>query len=126
MSTDPTMSVREKDTVRVPFTLFDELGAGIPLASMNALTVTVTERQEGGYVNGRNATSILNANGGAFDASGGTGYWLMTPTDNTIVNGGTQYGEEEIHDILFQFTYSVTKRGSVSLVLAVKRIKFIS
>lgn len=117
------LSVREKDTVKIPFTLFDETGAGIALASLDSLTIKVNEEQENTVVNGRNGVSIKNANGGVVDVSGGTGYWLMDPLDNSIVNAATPFGEEETHVLLFEFVYSTTKQGSIEYRIGVERVR---
>jgi hypothetical protein len=117
------VKVREKDTVKVPFVLRDEDALAIPLANLTTITVTLTEKQENATVNGRTTTSIKNVNGGFIHATDGSGFWLMDPADNTIVNAGTDFGQLELHVLLVEFLYQATKKGSASFVIAVERIR---
>ena len=91
----------------------------IPVGTLTTLTLTLYVLNEAQtIINGRSAQSILNANGGAVDASGVLTFTLA-PADNPIVDTNLAY---ERHVALFEWTWGVGKAGKFELVLAVKNL----
>ncbi len=82
-------------------TLRDEAGTAIPLSSVSALTVTLTDAASGATVNSRNAQNALNANGVELD-SAGTLTWSIAAADTTLLSS-TRDVEE--HVCVFSWAY---------------------
>lgn len=88
--------------------LRDELGAVVPLASLTALTITLTDIDTGQIINTRNAQNALNTNNVTVD-SGGNLAWTLQPADNVIITATT---ELERHRVKFEWAWSLgTKAG---------------
>lgn len=104
--------------------LKDENGAAIPAASMNTLTLTLTDQATGAVINGRTNQSVLNVNGGTLDSSGN---FAMTFgfADNPIVTAGSvALGAIERHVALFKYTYnSSAGKEEHQVVIAVLRLE---
>lgn len=66
---DPAHAITERSTARYTCALVDPTGAAIASAALSTVTATLTDRT-GTVINGRNAQSILNANGGTVSAQG--------------------------------------------------------
>lgn len=117
-----TSHIKEKQSLKLNFTIIDEDGNPITLANLNALTVTVWNKDTAAIINSRTNVDIKNANGGFFHATDGTGYWVMTPAD-AAVSSSLAYEAEELHVVLFQYTYNTTKRGSQEHYVYVERVR---
>jgi hypothetical protein len=65
--------------------LVDATGAPVPGPQLSTLTLTLVDRDTGNIVNGRNATDILNANGGEVDVGGNLSLTL-TPDDTALID----------------------------------------
>lgn len=82
-------------------TLHNETGAAIPLASLTAVTLTITDCRTGTrLVDGAN---IRNTGRGAIDADSGQLTLTLLPADNRIV---TPSLAEERHRLTIEFTWN--------------------
>jgi hypothetical protein len=99
--------IPEGSSARYTATLLDELGAGVPAASLTTLTLTLYDDKTGAIINGRNAQNVLNANGVSVDASGNL-VWAITPADTPIVTDTLQ---TETHYAVFKATWSSGAKG---------------
>lgn len=90
----------EGSSIDYLFTLRDQAGLVVPLAAIASFTATLylpgaTEAADT-IINGRDAQSILNANGGEVHATTGAAVLVLGPLDNIIV-GSVLPGEVEEH-----------------------------
>jgi len=97
----------------------DEAGVVIPAAQIGTLTLTLYNKKTGAIVNSRTDVNILNANGGAVDASGNLSF-LFTPADMAILDTTVQ---SEIRVGLFEWTYGGgAKEGRHEIEFAVRNL----
>lgn len=94
--------VEEKTTARIAGRLVDEAGAALGSGDLASITVTLYDRSSGDVINGRNATSVLNLNGGTVDADGNF-TWTMDPDDSPIMDADKAL---EQHVALFQWAWA--------------------
>lgn len=101
--------VSEASTKLVEFDVLDETGAGVPAASLTGARLTLYDidtyvpgSPTTGILNGREAQSVLNANGVTIDTVGHV-EWPMDPDDNVVVNPRRQV---ERHRAEFHFTWA--------------------
>ena len=90
-------------------TLLDSDGTAIPLANIDALTLTLTNAADGSTVNSRSAQNVLNTNNVTVDSTTGALTWLIQPEDTTLVD--TDLASED-HVAVFNWTYETSKKGS--------------
>ncbi len=126
MATDQqTAHIKEKETLKLAFSIINEDGTPVALVDLLSLTATVWNKDSGAIINSRSAVSIKNTNGGVYDATSGIGYWLMVPADATV-QSTVPYEAEELHVVLFQYTYNVSRRGSQEFYVYVERVRFLT
>ena len=102
-----SFTVNELCSSKIKGVLKDENDNGIDTANVSALTVTLYDDVTEAIINSRDHLNILNVNGGSVDSQGNFS-WLMSPSDNPILNDslGT-----ELHHALIEFTYTGGKQG---------------
>ena len=110
--------IAEETSQRINFTVVDEDGVGIPAAGLTSLTLTLFTKRANTIINGRDATDILNVNGGTVGVDG-VGSFLMTPDDNVI--SGT--GKVEYHTALFEWAWGTGKEGKQPVKLKVVNLQ---
>jgi len=96
--------ILEKTTPEIVATIKDENDEGIPAASLNTLTLTLYNLDDGpvhAIINSRNAQDVLNANGVTVDTAGIL-TWSVNALDTAIVGTGVQ----EKHRAVFEWTYN--------------------
>lgn len=84
------------------YTLRDNDGAVIPVASLSALTLTLRDAKSGSIVNSRNAQNVLNTNGVTVNSSGAL-VWTVATADTTLLDS-TLESEEHVGEFLFTTT----------------------
>lgn len=89
-------------------TLFDEAGAPVPLAAINAATLTIYAKDEAGQplINAVDHVDIKNTGRGTIHATSGLLTVTLTSADNSISNSAKDL---EWHRFLIEITYSSTK-----------------
>jgi hypothetical protein len=113
------MNVKEKSSALVTGVLKDENGAPLGLADVDTLTATLYDKTSGAIINGRNAQTIKNANGGEVDAAGNFKLHLSA-NDNVIIDG-TIIGVEP-HVLIVEWTYAVGKTGKEVFLVDVENL----
>jgi hypothetical protein len=98
-----TYSVNEQSTAFWDFSLVDEDEDAIALASLDTLTLTLTDDLTGAVLNSRSAQNVLNVNNVTVSAQGAVS-WEMTPADNAIVGSPVPDGGET-HTAVFTWTW---------------------
>lgn len=92
----------------------------IPVGTLSTLALTLfVDDGADTIINGRNAQSVLNVNGGVVDSVGRL-TMTLSPADNPIVNDALPF---ERHIALFEWTWGVGKAGKFSLVLIVRNLQ---
>ena len=89
----PSGAISERSTARYTCALVDATGAAIVSASLLTLTATLTDRG-GAIINGRNAVSILNANGGTVTPQGVVTFILSAA--DTVALGTSELQERRL------------------------------
>lgn len=99
-----THNVYEGVTSRFSCVLVDEDEVPIDSADIDTLTVTLYSLDDPTFpvVNSRNATNVLDVNGGIL-GTGGAFSWLMTAADNVVLNQKLSF---ERHMLRIDFTYN--------------------
>jgi hypothetical protein len=100
-------SVLAGTTSKITATFKDETGAAVTV--VNAMTLTIYERDSLAIVNTKNGTDI------SASFSAGTLTLTLTAADNAMVT--TE--ESEIHIILIEWTYGGTKKGKKEIPILV-------
>lgn len=100
----------EGSSIDYLFTLRDQAGLVVPLAAISSFTATLylpgaTEAVDT-IINGRDAQSILNANGGEVHATSGAALLVLGPLDNVIVGAAATVGEVEEHVLMLELVLS--------------------
>lgn len=97
--------VAERTTLLVQATLRDETGAAIPSSALDALTLTIYNRDSTAQeiVNSVDDVNILNTGRGTVNATSGLVTIVLTPADNQIVNTAADL---EWHRLLIEGTYA--------------------
>lgn len=84
------------------YTLRDNDGAVIPVASLSTLTMTLRDAKSGSIVNSRSAQDVLNTNGVTVDSSGAL-VWTIAVADTTLLDSSLE-SEEHVAEFLFVTT----------------------
>jgi hypothetical protein len=82
--------VAEGTTATLTWTLKDDKGVVVPLASLQTLVWTHYDERSRAIVNGRNAVNVKNANGGTVNATTGECSLVLTELDNVLSGMPTQ------------------------------------
>ena len=82
--TTPSNPINEEESAQIVATLYDASGAPLVKASINSLTLTLTDSITEVVINSRDESNILDANGGTV-AADGTLTFNLTPADNPIL-----------------------------------------
>lgn len=98
------LTVKEKTTPRIYFSLRGHSGAQISLASLLTLTITLKDPSDNTVINSRDAQDAKNANGVAVAANGDV-TWQLDLAD-TAMRSTTK--SQEIRRALFEFTWTET------------------
>lgn len=116
----PDFTVAEKNAFPVTAAIVDEAGTLIPLAQIVTLVATLYDRESGSILNGRNAQSVLNANGGTVDSAGNLTLTLV-PADNAVLDAARAF---ELHVLLLEWTYaSGAKANRLQKRIAVRNLR---
>jgi hypothetical protein len=113
-----SFKVSEQCTAKIKGVLRDEDGAAIDGATITSLGLTLYDKVTGNIINSRDHLNILNVNGGSVDSVGNFA-WIMTPSDNMIVNDSLN---NEEHHALIEFTYSGGRQGKKLVVFVVENL----
>lgn len=117
--------VQQGESCDVVVTFKDMSGAAIAKASLLSLVATLYDESTSEIINSRNATSVLDANGGTV-ASDGTLTLRLQPADATIVaSSSVAVGEAETHVLRIDWTWSdgvLTRTGREEWSILVERI----
>jgi hypothetical protein len=97
------LCVNEGSQKEYSATLLDEDDAPVVLASLADIVVTLKDFETGEVINGRDAQSVKNANGGAFHATTGAFTMDFDEEDNVIV---TETNRKEKHIATFLATWN--------------------
>jgi hypothetical protein len=116
----------EQTTAVYSATITDENGAAVPLASINAITLTLYNAADGTTINSRSAQNILNTNNVTIHATSGLLTWTMQPADNVIVDSSIGVGKYERHNFLIEWTYGTTKKGKHLGYVLVEQLQKVS
>jgi hypothetical protein len=99
--------VKEGCTARITMTFVDE--TGVAVTSLDAITLTLYEKESEAIINSKNATDISSS------FSAGTLALTLSPTDNAM----TTTNPSEIHVALIEYTYGTSKKGKWPVVFEV-------
>jgi hypothetical protein len=91
-----------------------------PIQWLSSITVTLTDKETGTIINGRNRQDVLNTNGGAFTTPG-VFTFTLTPQDMLQFN---QARLEEDHVLKFEYSYNNNTRfGQYAALLRVRSLQ---
>jgi hypothetical protein len=94
----------ELESGALSYTLVDETGAAVALASITAMLMTLYDEKTGAIINSRNAQDVLNTNQCTFHATTGAFAWAPLPADMAMSSGSTQATERHIAQIRTTWT----------------------
>lgn len=117
-----TLVIDEGESCNVTAVPKDMAGAAITESNLATLTATLVDEATGDVINGRDAQSVLDANGGTV-ASDGTLTLRLQPADAAIVTAGDA-GTIEAHILRLAWTWSdgvLTRTGVQEWGLKVRR-----
>lgn len=115
-------AAKERSSYQFRAELKDENKAAIPVASLESLTLTLTDERTNVVINSRASQNVLNANNVTVDANGVL-IWSLQPEDNAIINTRLQMGEVESHFAVFKWKLLNGKQGVHSLYIRVSRVE---
>lgn len=121
---DKNFNIDEKSTGKYTATLTDEDGVVIPLADLDAITLTLflPESSENTVINSRNQQDIKNDNNVTIHNTSGLLTWLIQQGDTTITD--TEREEpHEIHRAMFEFQFQTSKYGKHIVDLYVQNLR---
>jgi hypothetical protein len=104
-----TIEVNEETSAEYTGTIRNEAGDPLPLASINAAVLTLSDAETGAIINGKDDIDVLNANGVTIGATDGSLVWLMEPADNPILDDTIDNGGIECHLAVFKITYNTNQ-----------------
>ena len=114
--------VNEGESCNVAIEFQDMYKAAIVKASLLTLAATLYDETTKAIINGRNAQSVLDVNGGTV-ASNGALTLRLQPLDAVVV-GSVDTGEMEAHVLLIEWTYSdgvLTRTGIKDVEIKVRK-----
>jgi hypothetical protein len=113
--------VAERTTLKCTASLVDESGTAIPASALQALTLTLYNRDSTTkeIINSVNGTNILNTGRGTVHATNGTLTLTLLPADNAIVNSSADL---EWHRALIQGTYETEKAFKYEIEFQVRNL----
>ena len=114
--------VNEGESCNVAIEFQDMYKAAIVKASLLTLAATLYDETTKAIINGRNAQSVLDVNGGTV-ASNGALTLRLQPLD-AVVLGSIDTGEMEAHVLLIEWTYSdgvLTRTGIKDVEIKVRK-----
>ena len=94
----------------------------VPLANLDAVTLTLYEESGGDIINSRSAVDIKNANGGTVHATSGLLTLLLAPDDMAVLLSGRY----EMHIALIEWTYDTTQKGGQEIAFRVQNFAKVS
>ena len=116
--------VNEGESCNVAIEFQDMYKAAIVKASLLTLAATLYDETTKAIINGRNAQSVLDVNGGTV-ASNGALTLRLQPLDAVVV-GSVDTGEMEAHVLLIEWTYSdgvLTRTGIKDVEIKVRKVR---
>lgn len=94
----------------------------VPLANLNAVTLTLFEEKTGVVINSRDAVDIKNANGGTVHGTSGL-LTLVLSSDDMAVLGTALF---ETHVAFIAWTYDSTNTGGQEIAFLVRNLAKVS
>lgn len=113
--------VAEQSTLVLTATLIDDAGAAIPSAGVQALTLTLYNRDSAAkeVLNSVDGQNILNADRGTLHPTSGLLTVTLLPADNAIIDTTKDL---EWHRALVQATYATTKKFKAEIDFPVRNL----
>jgi len=99
---DSTLLLDAGDSAQWSSTFRDQAGVPIASALITSITLTLYDLKTGQIINGRNAVTVQNTNGGSIHATSGLFTMTFSPGDSAIV---TTTEAEEHHEAIIQVTW---------------------
>ncbi len=121
MSATPTTFteiINEASTAVYTAVLKDENAAVIPAASIDVLTLTLSNVADDAIINSRNGQNVLNANNVTVTA-GGVLTWTMQPADTAIIDATRTL---ETHRATFQMQFNTVSFSTWDVDLVVRNL----
>lgn len=123
-TTIPEYEVLEETTPQLTATLKDEAGDPVPLADIDAATLTLFVPETGTIVNSRNKQNVKNANNVTIHATSGLLTWDIQEADLAIIDTADDENNREIHRALFEYDFdSNTRKGAKQVDLVVHNLQ---
>lgn len=113
---------KQGTTSLITETFTDETGN--PIASFDALTLTLYDNDSDGIINTREGIAIASW-GGSSGFTAGTLTVLLGPADNAILGDGAPISGFEMHTLLVEGTYNTASKVKVEIPIAVQYINHI-
>ena len=117
--------IAEGDTPQISFQLIDSTETGIPLGSVNTMTLTIYEENSLSIINSMQDVDIKNTNNGTLDGSGNVVYTIQTG-DTAIVGPRTREQSVEIHVFQFKFVYNTTRQLTQEILVAIRNLPLVT
>ena len=111
-TTELTATITKKDGV-----------TPVPLASINAITLTLFVEKTGAIINERDDSDIKNLNGGTVHATSGLLTLLLDPDDMATLVTDRRF---EMHIALIEWTYDSTQEGGQEIAFRVQNYAKVS
>lgn len=112
----------ERTSGDLTFTLKDNLGVAVPLATITSLRVTLYDRSTGTIINSRNNQDVLNANNVTVHATSGLVTWSVQPADMAVAAGSTATYQNRI--ALFVVKWAAdTKERAHEIVIPIENLR---
>jgi len=100
-----SIDVKESTSALYTAVIQDNAGNTVSSSILSSLTLTMYNEKDGTTINSIVSKDVLNRNGVTVNTSGVIN-WLLTPSDNVIVDTTLDAGQEETHKALFEWTTS--------------------
>lgn len=123
--TDEDRTFNEKTTGEYSFTMLNEAGAAIALASIVTAKLTLKDVSTGDTINSRSEQSIVNLNNVTIHATSGLVTWSIQQDDNKIVTAAAR-GKLERHEATFDIVFSTNKRLTFTEIILVRSMNVVS
>lgn len=89
----------------------------VPLANLDAVTLTLFVESTGAIINSRTASNIMNAGGGTVHATSGLLTLILSPADMVTMLADKLF---ETHIAFIEWTYDTTEKGGQEIAFRVR------
>ena len=118
-----SLCMLERTTRQITATVTDENDAGIDVAALTTIVMTLYDKKTGSIINSRQDQDIKNANNVTIDSSGNL-TWIVQPDDNIIVGSALPPTKLEHHVALIEWTWSGgSKEGRDTIDIFVRQME---